>query len=92
MMAGVTGLEPATSGVTGRRSNQLSYTPTQQVERLIRSTANPVKRSKSKLAAALDKFFKHKPRSQSNRSKALSYPKNKSPSTRPGRLTLCPLG
>ena len=27
-MAGVTGLEPATSGVTGQRSNQLSYTPT----------------------------------------------------------------
>ena len=27
-VAGVTGLEPAASGVTGRRSNQLSYTPT----------------------------------------------------------------
>ncbi len=27
-MARVTGLEPATSGVTGRRSNQVSYTRT----------------------------------------------------------------
>ena len=26
-MAGVTGLEPAASAVTGQRSNQLSYTP-----------------------------------------------------------------
>ena len=26
-MAGVTGFEPATSGLTGQRSNQLSYTP-----------------------------------------------------------------
>ena len=30
-VAGVTGLEPATSCVTGRRSNQLSYTPTQNL-------------------------------------------------------------
>ena len=29
-MAGVTGLEPAASGVTGRHSNQLSYTPEPQ--------------------------------------------------------------
>ncbi len=27
IVAGVTGLEPATSGVTGQRSNHLSYTP-----------------------------------------------------------------
>ena len=27
LVAGVTGLEPAASGVTGQRSNQLSYTP-----------------------------------------------------------------
>ncbi len=26
-MAGATGLEPATSGVTGRRSNHLNYAP-----------------------------------------------------------------
>ncbi len=26
-MAGPTGLEPATSGVTGRRSNRLNYDP-----------------------------------------------------------------
>ena len=31
-MAGATGLEPATSGVTGRRSNQLSYAPAASIE------------------------------------------------------------
>ncbi len=30
MLAGSTGLEPAASGVTGRRSNQLNYDPTQE--------------------------------------------------------------
>ena len=28
LVAGTTGLEPATSAVTGQRSNQLSYVPT----------------------------------------------------------------
>src|SRR3979411_1876447 len=31
--AGATGLEPATSGVTGRRSNQLSYAPSTRSRR-----------------------------------------------------------
>ena len=29
-MAGPTGIEPATSGVTGRRSNHLNYDPAQE--------------------------------------------------------------
>ncbi len=33
-MAGVAGLEPVTSAVTGQRSNQLSYTPTKGSRKL----------------------------------------------------------
>ena len=33
-MAGVAGLEPVTSAVTGQRSNQLSYTPAQRSGKL----------------------------------------------------------
>ena len=38
METGATGLEPATSGVTGRRSNQLSYAP--RASRVQYGTAN----------------------------------------------------
>src|SRR5271157_2634430 len=34
-MAGTTGLEPATSDVTGRRSNQLNYVPASLVDNLM---------------------------------------------------------
>ena len=33
-MAGTTGLEPATSAVTGQRSNQLNYVPTRQINEM----------------------------------------------------------
>jgi hypothetical protein len=40
-MAGTTGLEPATSDVTGRRSNQLNYVPVRNyVDNVM--LANPV--------------------------------------------------
>src|ERR1700678_2065005 len=35
-MAGATGLEPATSGVTGRHSNQLSYAPASSAQKAAR--------------------------------------------------------
>jgi hypothetical protein len=37
-MAGATGLEPATSGVTGRRSNQLNYAPSSLLLGLVGGT------------------------------------------------------
>jgi hypothetical protein len=33
-LAGATGLEPAASCVTGRRSNQLNYVPTRQINKM----------------------------------------------------------
>ena len=41
-LAGETGLEPAASGVTGRRYNQLNYSPA--VEIFIKALENAVKR------------------------------------------------
>ena len=52
-MAGVTRLELATSCVTGRRSNRLSYTPRQGAEELTRSLL-PVKRVEKKMIRATD--------------------------------------
>ncbi len=53
-MARVTGLEPAASGVTGRRSNQLSYT------RLIackRGVTSPPPRARQRVLPQKDIFF-----------------------------------
>ena len=52
-MAGVTGLEPATSCVTGRRSNQLSYTPKQRPAKSNRSLF-PVKLEGKKMIRTTD--------------------------------------
>ena len=39
LLTGATGLEPATSGVTGRRSNQLSYAPSRGNDKYGRAKA-----------------------------------------------------
>ncbi len=41
-VAGTTGLEPATSDVTGRRSNQLSYVPAMSLDNQIVTRTPPV--------------------------------------------------
>jgi hypothetical protein len=40
-MAGTTGLEPATSAVTGQRSNQLSYVPRVNLENMLHAANGP---------------------------------------------------
>ena len=42
-MAGVAGLEPVTSAVTGQRSNQLSYTPRKRGDAKIKEDSSCVK-------------------------------------------------
>jgi hypothetical protein len=51
-VAGATGLEPATFGVTGRRSNRLSYAPVARGVREIRVAPRAVKRRGCRAAGA----------------------------------------
>ena len=53
-MAGVTGLEPAASGVTGQRSNRLSYTPCRDGERCVKHASAGVKQLAQVFFATLD--------------------------------------
>ena len=57
LMAGWTGLEPATSGVTGRRSNQLNYHPIQEFAKQILEFK--VKSSKLKVMRMPQKIITH---------------------------------
>src|SRR4051794_8888052 len=68
-MAGATGLEPATSGVTGRRSNQLSYAPaTSNAET---SYLGSVGVSSNSPAVSLLLLQRRRRRSQARRSQSL---------------------
>ena len=50
-MAGVAGLEPVTSAVTGQRSNQLSYTPALGAEKV----GKPIRQVNGELGLFLKK-------------------------------------
>ena len=52
-MAGTTGLEPATSAVTGQRSNQLSYVPTLSRDNLDLRHLNSAHARKSRLTLSI---------------------------------------
>ena len=51
-MTGATGLEPATSAVTGQRSNQLSYAPSVPAREMMQRLRAPAQYAKP--CAALD--------------------------------------
>ena len=62
-MARVTGLEPATSGVTGRRSNQLSYTRKALATQRIRTEAaltSAMQAGQDELSPAIALHHEHK--------------------------------
>lgn len=50
-MATPAGIEPATSGVTGRRSNQLSYNPASTAKAILQKLAPFVKKEVEKTSA-----------------------------------------
>ena|GEM_PF-1449125 len=53
-MAGVAGLEPVTSAVTGQRSNQLSYTPASGIGNLVKLFPHVNVQPKEKTIRAAD--------------------------------------
>ncbi len=56
-MAGTTGLEPATSAVTGQRSNQLSYVPSLFQQLIYRAKSNVLPLSPFHFVAAWTIIF-----------------------------------